>query len=594
MPRSSIILLLAGILSHSSLFAKDLPKEYTLHPAISQWAPHGPTATLLNVNAFRLWVDRSGYFPLKYSTTGFAAGEYPRGFPVIYAEGILWGAKVDDGGERRIRVNGSTTRSGMKAGKVFYDASGNMIGSEDPETRHIWRVRRDYESVDLTEDAASFFNLETGDVTSGHLDTIYHQYEYDWNNWPAEEGAPFEDVDGGGSYDPLIDIPGEPGADQTIWLVANDLPFSDGSYPSDIMYASPPIGIEMQMSLWACQLDMDQPLGNAVFKRIRLVYTGLPETPDTAHMDTMYMAQWSDPDVGDYTDDFVGWDRFYGMGYAYNGRPSDEMYTEAGLGTPSVGYVLFQGSTSDGRSLQPAAFYYWVYWEPSDYMYIGTLEMFNAMEGYLFRPAYPKQRPIIDPLTEEPTRFMLSGDPVTGTGWVDGIQLPPHDRRMMASYGPFAMTRGDTLDAVIATIGALAENNLASLRLLRLRIKEVWLVYLSGLAVPTVATKMVTPSRFDLGQNYPNPFNIDTQILYDVAWEAPIRLAVYDLLGRAVITLVERRPHAPGSYSVTWNGTDRFGLEAPSGIYLCRMEVLSPPALPGRGTIRTVKMVLLR
>ena len=84
------------------------------------------------------------------------------------------------------------------------------------------------------------------------------QYEYDLTNWPAAWGAPYEDVDSSGTYDPLVDIPGYVGADQTMWVVANDVPTklvgynsADGTYASTstlntapTLYGSDPIGIE--------------------------------------------------------------------------------------------------------------------------------------------------------------------------------------------------------------------------------------------------------------------------------------------------------------------------------------------------------------
>ena len=46
-----------------------------------------------------------------------------------------------------------------------------------------------------------------------------------------------------------------------------------------------------------------------------------------------------------------------------------------------------------------------------------------------------------------------------------------------------------------------------------------------------------TPARFRLAGNWPNPFNARTTIAFDVPGTAPVRLVVYDLLGRRVRTL---------------------------------------------------------
>lgn len=67
---------------------------------------------------------------------------------------------------------------------------------------------------------------------------------------------------------------------------------------------------------------------------------------------------------------------------------------------------------------------------------------------------------------------------------------------------------------------------------------------------------------------YPNPFNPTTVLGFHVGshGHAPVRLAVYDLLGREVAVLVDA-PMTPGAHSVTFDAT---GLA--SGVYLVRLQ----------------------
>jgi hypothetical protein len=74
------------------------------------------------------------------------------------------------------------------------------------------------------------------------------------------------------------------------------------------------------------------------------------------------------------------------------------------------------------------------------------------------------------------------------------------------------------------------------------------------------------PAAFGLAQNYPNPFNPSTSIGFDIAKKSALRLAVYDLLGRKVMTLAEGN-YEPGEYRVTAD----FSRLA-SGVYLYRLE----------------------
>ena len=86
----------------------------------------------------------------------------------------------------------------------------------------------------------------------------------------------------------------------------------------------------------------------------------------------------------------------------------------------------------------------------------------------------------------------------------------------------------------------------------------------TGTAVDQPAA--AAPSSFALLQNYPNPFNPSTVIRYQISGSSPVRLAVYDLLGRELAVLVNETK-APGSYSVRFDGSS-----LPSGVYLYRLE----------------------
>jgi N-acetylneuraminic acid mutarotase len=79
---------------------------------------------------------------------------------------------------------------------------------------------------------------------------------------------------------------------------------------------------------------------------------------------------------------------------------------------------------------------------------------------------------------------------------------------------------------------------------------------------------------FRLEQNYPNPFEARTTITFTVSAAAsgrPVRLAVYDLQGRRVATLVDGLL-APGRHDVFWGGLSRSGAPVGSGIYFYRLQ----------------------
>jgi len=80
------------------------------------------------------------------------------------------------------------------------------------------------------------------------------------------------------------------------------------------------------------------------------------------------------------------------------------------------------------------------------------------------------------------------------------------------------------------------------------------------------------PTEYRLEQNYPNPFNPGTIISYDMPKPGFSRLAIYDMLGRNVKTLINRHQPA-GHFQVTWDGANDHNLPVAAGLYFCRLEV---------------------
>ncbi len=79
------------------------------------------------------------------------------------------------------------------------------------------------------------------------------------------------------------------------------------------------------------------------------------------------------------------------------------------------------------------------------------------------------------------------------------------------------------------------------------------------------------PYEYSLSQNYPNPFNPTTTIKFQLPETKHITLTVYNQLGEKVKTLVDGIRSA-GSYSVTWDGTNRNGQKVSSGMYVYKIQ----------------------
>ena len=99
------------------------------------------------------------------------------------------------------------------------------------------------------------------------------------------------------------------------------------------------------------------------------------------------------------------------------------------------------------------------------------------------------------------------------------------------------------------------------------------------------AAKEVTSVASGLDPNFPNPFNASTQINYRLATPGPVRLAIYNVLGQSVHTLVDEF-QAAGSYQVHWDARDHWGVPVAAGVYLSRLHY--------PGGVQTRRLLLLK
>lgn len=435
-----------------------------------------PAYTLFNINNISTYIYNNGEADINLQ--GNSGLEYPKGSgkAVMFESGVMWGGKVNN----EIRAGGSFYNSMLVPGRKLPGSA-----KDEKYADRIFRVKREYKKGDFSSEIAS---------GEGTASDIKLKYEKDWNEWPAEDGAPYEDKNNNGKYDPETDLPGVPGADQTIWFIANE--------PDDSlnlkMLGSKSLGIEMQVTVWGYKNNGS--LDNMLFKSYRLI------NKSGNKIDSMFFSIPADPDLGDAGDDFSGCDSLLNLGYIFNSDDYDLVYKYK---PPAAGFTILRGPRVKGLPSDTARFmgrkiagyknlsmtaFRWGFKSSSIEGEVsfsgnfnsGALRYFHTAQG-LTNAGLPWLLPAS--LGGGPTKFLFSGDPVAGTGFLEKLISNASDKRIGLHTGPFEIAPGDTQEVIFAEIAAggpnTACNNLQAVSLLKEYSKTASLAYNTEFKIPS-------------------------------------------------------------------------------------------------------------
>jgi hypothetical protein len=410
-----------------------------------------PTAidnsTVIDVNNIRMIVTNHGSFA--YDLTNQDGGLwYPGGGDktCVFASGFWVGAKV--AGD--VRITPGSYIQEYTPGPILDGCAWPEAGAPEHKV----------------------YKIERGDTTS-----------YDYRNWPWRYGAPYDSLIIVG--EDTTCVPALPGH-QTLWCVYND---ADPSvhYSDEGSSAADPLGIEVQQTAYA--FGGAGALGNVVFMEFKVI------NKCTNTMDSTHFSIWCDPDIGSASDDYVGCDPNLGLGFAYNATDSDPVY---GSNPPAVGYDILEGPRGDrGEQFRMTAFN--MYTNGTDPR--SKEESWNYMRGFDL-----SGNEVIDPTTGEPTKYMLSGDPVAGTGWLDS---DPGDRRFMMTSGPFTMAPGDTQEIAIAIVVGQAADRIQSVALMKAYDVEAQRYYRWGTGGPVFPSFEASAGENEVYLTWENPSDAD-------------------------------------------------------------------------------------
>ncbi len=273
--------------------------------------------------------------------------------------------------------------------------------------------------------------------------------------------AGFFDADGDGDYDPLkgdypsIDIRGCPldrYPDEMIFWIYND----QGGGAEHARTQGDAIQMEVQVQSFG-YVTTDE-LNDMTFQRYKLINRA------TARIDSTFFAMWVDPDLGCYTDDYIGCDTTKNLMYVYNQDATDGQpgcNCDQGVATycdkiPILGVDYFRGPLDTfANEIGMSSFVY--YNNPG----VGNplpgttdpdlpAEFYNYLTG-TWRDGSPFQFGGSGYQSGGATiKYAFPNPPGDQTGWsMCTAGLPYSDRRTLQASGPFSLKPGAVNELII-------------------------------------------------------------------------------------------------------------------------------------------------
>jgi hypothetical protein len=393
------------------------------------------------VNNIEMWFSNEGTGSFIHSTQG-AGLFFPKGSGNFLSYG--------DGPFIAGMVNGDLRISGVKYHYTSFQPGPAINGIPDttPKNIKIYQIRKDWEALPEGPEK--------------------NKYKDDYFNWISDLGAP-NTIDASGNRIPKFI------GDEQAWFVMNDFnPIRTNSF-----FATDPIGVEVQCLVWAYKSP--HPLENIIFRKFTFINKGNND------LNNAYLACWADPDVGVGNNNYYGCDTLLDLAYVYYSTNYIDKYY--GKQIPAIGYAIMQGPIIKSENEKAN----WNFGKKAGYKNLnmtssvsishdwdpfcdcdvlipigsksGGVQMYNLMKGLK-----TNGNPFINSLLQ-PVKYVFPGDPVTNTGWIDGVKnqpvLTPRDVMILPSCGPFNFMKKDTQEFVFAIVIGDGADRLSSITIMK-------------------------------------------------------------------------------------------------------------------------------
>lgn len=403
--------------------------------------------------------------------------------------GAVWLGGRAPGGELKVAAQ----QYGRSSGRFdYYPGPLTPEGTIDADTCARWDRFFIVNGDNIRRFIGDFLAAESADALPLDPSSI----PSDVLGWPATGNPHFFDVHGfdlpnttqglGGFWDynldgiydptqgdyPIIEIRGCPEpqfADQMHFWIYNDAGNNHNQ-------SNTPTQLRMEVQVQAFSYRSSDDLNNMTFQRYKLINRAREDLLDT------YFAMWVDPDLGCYTDDYVGCDTTRSLAYVYNEDELDGTNgctCQQGVATycdevPILGVDYFRGPLKpifddDGNQIDEVEL------GMSSFIYVnnagvgsppaGTTdantreEYYNYLQG-IWRDGRPLETGG-DGYDEGtmPTRYALPDAPDNSNGWsMCTSDLGNGDRRTVQASGPFTLQPGAVNELIVGVVWVPNQN----------------------------------------------------------------------------------------------------------------------------------------
>ncbi|MEM9918534.1 MAG: hypothetical protein AAF990_10585 [Bacteroidota bacterium] len=219
--------------------------------------------------------------------------------------------------------------------------------------------------------------------------------------------------------------------------------------------------IRMEIQVQAFAYATNDEINNMTFQRYKLINRAV------ASIDSTFFAMWVDPDLGCYTDDYIGCDSSRSFAYIYN---EDVQDGQSGCDCPqnvptycteipALGIDYFRGPRDEFfEELGMSSFMY--YNNPVISGLPGTTDPQTAVEFYRYLTGHWRDgTPLTkggsgyDVASTDYTRYAFTGEPDDVNAWSmcsEGLQFG--DRRTLQATGPFRLDPGAVNELIIGAV----------------------------------------------------------------------------------------------------------------------------------------------